>query len=51
MGETLKETILRLWNQGSNTWVISQRSGAAENYVIDVVEEEQKRNDLKTPNS
>lgn len=43
MDASMKETILRLWNQGSNTWVIAQRSGATENDVIDVVEEEQKR--------
>ena len=50
MDATLQETIIRMWSQGSNTWVIAQRSGAAESDVIDVVSEEQKKNDLKTPN-
>lgn len=46
----MKETILSLWNQGNNTWVIAQRSGATENAVIDVVEEEQKRLAAAVPN-
>lgn len=51
MDAAMKETILRLWNQGSNTWVIAQRSGATENDVIDVVEEEQKRLAAAVPNA
>ena len=51
MDASLKETILHLWNQGSNAWVISQRSGAAESDVINVIEEEQKSRSLKKPNA
>ncbi len=32
-----KQEILMLWKQGKNTWVISQRTGASEKDVIDVV--------------
>jgi hypothetical protein len=43
MDAAMKEKILLLWRQGSNTWVIAQRAGAPEATAIDVVEGEQLR--------
>jgi hypothetical protein len=50
MDAAMKEKILRLWNQGCNTWVIAQRAGAPEATVIDVIEEEQRRPAASVPN-
>lgn len=45
MTETVKVEILRLFNSGKNTWVISHMLKLPEKDVIDVVKAFQERND------